>query len=122
MIVLCIANTTQSGMEYDLKIGNKYLVTGISWIPKNESDNQVLYEIVNDAGNLRPVPATLFQIHDSRCSKYWITRFGESGNFSIRPEAFFRDYFHDDLSEGLFEVVNIYKETVSLLRQEFESN
>src|SRR5687768_3774422 len=108
MIVLCITNTLQDGMEYDLKIGNKYLVTGISWIPKNDSNSRVLYEVINDAGNLRPVPATLFQIHDDRCSKYWVTRFDESGNFSIRPEAFFRDYFHDDLSEGLFDAVKIF--------------
>jgi hypothetical protein len=122
MIVICTQNILNSGSEYNVIIGNKYLVTGISCIPKNNFDTQVLYEVVNDAGNLRPIPAALFEIQDDRCSKYWVTNVSKSGGISIRPKAFFREYFHDDLSEGLIEVVNIFKETVEILKHEFDSD
>jgi len=118
MIVACTSRVVKNGLEYELVVGKEYLVTGISFIPSNSQDTQVLYEIVNDAGNLRPVPSTLFKVIDDRCSKYWIAKAKDSGTFSIRPKEFFRKYFHDDLSNGVGEIVAIYDDVVKKMMAE----
>lgn len=105
--------------DYQLKIGGIYLVLGITFcLPEEPHGGGVLYEVLNDFGDVRGIPACLFEIEDSRCSKYWIARKIESGALLLWPEEFFVKFFHDDLSEGVPEVKRTFDLVVGKMRAE----
>ena len=62
-------------------------------------------EMVSDYGHLRNAPLLLFEIVDGRVSRYWERRTWPHGEVTFRPASLYREYYHDDLSEGVPEVV-----------------
>jgi hypothetical protein len=67
-----------------------------------------------------PAPLCLFEIVDERPSIYWKIKKRSDYELSLWPEEFYQEYFHDDLSEGVPEVVAIYNQVVERLEKEFD--
>ncbi|QKJ01550.1 hypothetical protein [Yersinia mollaretii] len=66
------------------------------------------------------VPLCIFDIVDGRPSSYWKIEKLSEYEISLWPEEFYREYFHDDLSDGDPEVVEIFKRVVDKLEKEFD--
>lgn len=95
------------------------MVLGITFLlPAPPHGGGVRYEILNDHGKCRSIPALLFELVDRRVSKHWVARQDDDGALLLWPEAFYSDFFHDDLSEGLAQAVQVFTSVVELLRHE----
>lgn len=66
-----------------------------------------------------PAPVCLFVIVDERPSLYWRIKQLSQYEISLWPEEFYQEYFQDDLTDGVPEVVEIYKGVVERLEKEF---
>jgi hypothetical protein len=112
---------TTNLIEYQLVVGRSYLVLGITMMTAGEPHGGgAHYQILNDYGAIRSIPSLLFEIEDVRCSRFWVAKSRENGALLLWPEEFFIEYFHDDLSEGIQETVEIFKAVVNRMSAEFE--
>jgi hypothetical protein len=71
----------------------------------------------SDTGYLYPVPLVLFEIADSRPSRYWEVRLRE-GQLELAPPLLFTDFFFDDLAEGVAAVKAAFQELSSIMQLE----
>ena len=80
-----------------ITVGKEYLVLGIvSIIESPQYGNTALFEIVNDQDHFVFYPAVLFAVTDPRCSSYWRASVSGEGSVTLRPQEFYREFFHDD--------------------------
>jgi hypothetical protein len=101
-------------------VGKEYLVLGIiSIIGSPDYGNTALLEIVNDHSQLVFPPAVLFEVTDARCSSYWRAAISGDGSLTLRPVELYREFFHDDLSEGDPATRQVFEEVVAKLEAEF---
>ena len=52
-------------------------------------------------------------------SKFWELRKFPSGNIAIWPPTLYREFYHDDLSEDIIEVVEDFKRVKEQILGEF---
>lgn len=117
----CQLGVKNPAPEYQLRVGGEYLVLGITFLlPTPPHGGGVRYEILNDYGKCRSIPAFLFEVVDGRASQHWLARQSEDGALLLWPKAFYLEFFHDDLSEGVAQAVQAFSSVVELLRQEQE--
>jgi len=109
--------TSWSG-TYPIEIGKTYTVLGIS--VRANSGPGIMLDIPADRYVL-PLPLCLFDIVDSRPSRYWQAQ--KEGDYVLRlqPEAFFIKSFFDKLSELDPEVSAIYRELRARMESEFDA-
>jgi hypothetical protein len=102
--------------QFGVAAGEKYLVFGLSIV-----DGETWIDILLlPSGYLHSVPLILFEILDRRLSKYWVIGFGPKGNLIMRPSSIVdQPYYFDDLSNGVPEVVEDFREVKELLEAEF---
>lgn len=99
--------------EFYLTVGQIYVVFGmqilggIPWL-----------ELASDTNYLFSVPLCLFEIIDARVSQYWEVHMDRDGNLLIWPSSFYRDYYYDDLAEGIKEIVEDFNHVRSLIEAE----
>ena len=106
--------------EFALTKGRDYLVFGVQFIAFSSIYGRiVLFDIENDDGVLLPVPNTLFDVVDGRVSNCWTVQQDAGADIKIWPEEFYRDYFHDDLSNGDAEAVAAFAKVRHRLESEF---
>lgn len=67
-----------------------------------------------------PAPLCLFEIIDDRPSVYWKVKRLSDYELALWPEEFYQKFFQDDLTDGVPEVVAIYKQVVERLEKEFD--
>ncbi|RMG27520.1 MAG: hypothetical protein D6732_20015 [Methanobacteriota archaeon] len=102
--------------EFGVEIGKEYIVFGLSVL-----GGSVWIDIESEMEYIYPVPLCLFEIIDGRVSKYWEIRTTTGGNVLVWPSSFFREYFHDDLSEGVPEVLEEFRRIKMLMEAEANS-
>lgn len=106
--------------NHALTVGKEYLVLGIvSIIDSPQYGNTALFEIVNDGRQFVLFPAVLFEVTDARCSSYWRAAVSGDGSVTLRPEELYREFFHDDLSEGDPATRQVFQAVVAKLETEF---
>lgn len=99
--------------------GKEYVVLGITYAPSSSCYAGVpTVEIKNDNGGLSVVPLFMFDVIDSSASRYWDVRF-DGGTLTMLPESFYAEFYHDDLSEGVPEILHDFNEVYKKI--EFES-
>ncbi len=106
---------------FGVTIGKEYVVLGVAFhinLPGFGTGVQIQFH--DDDGNLAFAPLFLFEIIDGRPSRYWVAQFYEDGRFKIQPLSFYKEYYHDDLSEGREEVVEDFNRVRKLLEAESE--
>lgn len=103
--------------EYMLTVGKEYLVLGLSINAGSVIfGTSAVLQVIDDAGRLEMVPAPLFDIKNGRPSQFWRARQLKDLGLALWPEEFYRDYFHDDLSDGVPEA----KEVLAAVIRRFE--
>jgi len=107
--------------DFHISKDKEYLVLGISFLFDPSVGRCSMVEIVNEYGHLSSVPLFLFEIINPSVSKYWKIKIFNEFTIAFWPEPFYREYFHDDLSENIEEVVNDFKKVKHLLEKEFEN-
>ena len=106
--------------SFPITVGKEYLVLGIETY-----NNSVAYgtcvgiQYKTDDGNLLSTPIILFEITDPRVSNYWEARITDDGGLLLWPTAFYREYYHDDLSSGVPEVMKDFNYVYDLLDKEY---
>lgn len=111
--------TDNQDPHYPYVIGEDYTVLAMSSkIGINAGTLLQLQKIPMDY--IISVPLCLFDIVDDRPSAYWRIKKLSEHEISLWPEEFYQEYFHDDLSDGVPEVVDIYKKVVKKLEEEFD--
>jgi hypothetical protein len=73
---------------------------------------------ISDYGHLVSAPLCLFEVVDSTASRYWQLRVRDDGTVTLWPASFYREYFHDDLSEGVLEVSQEFAQARKLIESE----
>jgi hypothetical protein len=71
---------------------------GITWVEIELSTEVVV-----------SVPLFLFEILDGRPSRLWDVRLHEDGALTLWPPAFYEQYFHDRLSDGVEKAVRDFR-------------
>lgn len=109
--------------QFFITEGEIYLVLGLSflWNARLFGSGMTL-QVKNDYGRPTWAPACLFEIIDSRVSSYWELKIDGDGDVHLWPPSFYRDYYHDDLSEEVPAVLEDYKRVVALLQAETSSD
>ena len=132
MVIKCISirpNVSQKELlpeayrnaDFHITENKEYLVLGIRFLLDSSVGRCSMVEISSDYGHLSSVPLFLFEIIDSSVSKYWKIKIFNEFTITLWPEAFYREYFHDDLSENIEEVVNDFKRIKLLLEDELKN-
>ncbi|CAM3723034.1 hypothetical protein POKO110462_17115 [Pontibacter korlensis] len=126
MIVRCISNIKNDSLlnssdliqsinqDYHVTIGKLYLVYGV----QINADGSRYIDYFSDSGNLAQAPLEFFDVIDGKVSKYWQLKIWSSNDVTLWPAIFYQDYFHDDLSEAVEEVVKGFEEIKNLLEEE----
>ena len=128
MKIKCLSN--QLNNEQVLKLGktpkwfstitpnNEYTVLGVYFSNESVFMKGITFEICSDVQMIETVPACLFEIIDSRVSQFWHAKQSDN-SFLLWPKEFYQEFFHDDLTDGVPEVVETFKKVVYLMEREF---
>src|SRR5258705_244668 len=60
----------------------------------------VYLDLVDDYGRWSESPLFLFDIVDTRPSKFWVARKFPDSTLALWPESFFQEFYHDLLTDG----------------------
>ena len=105
--------------KFGVTAGMLYLVLGLSFYPESSfSGKGLIFQIEADSGEPSWAPACLFAIIDPRVSRYWSLKMETDGSVHLWPPSFYRDFYHEDLSEGVSAIVDDYKKMLSILKAE----
>lgn len=114
--------TPQLRSVYQLSEGREYTVLGVLFVVNSPIFGSTpLLDVQDDFGFCYSVPACLFEVVDPRPSGYWRARSVGSFDMALWPEEFYQEFFHDHLSDGIPEVVKVFKELVQRLQSEFRN-
>ena len=105
-------------LRFALTIGKEYTVYALyAW------QGQVWYYICDDNYMYYPQenPAPLFEVVDSRSSKYWEVEMAKNGLLTMAfPEWFVDPYFYDKLTDQEEAEVLMFEKRKELMDAEFE--
>ena len=120
MLVRFVSTTKPEGIhpqDFAFTIGGQHVVLGVHFAIKSSLHGTGTWlHLLNDDGQLGWAPLSMFAIADARVSQLWRVRRHDDGTVSLYPELFHREFFHDDLSEGVPEVVQAF----AILRETLE--
>lgn len=108
-----------TNQKFGVTINNEYIVIGISFhinLPGFGTGVQI--QFFNDDDNLAFAPLSMFDIIDARPSRYWNARFYDDGSLEFQPPSLYRKYYHDDLSDGIPNIVDDMMHIRKLLEEE----
>jgi len=132
MVIKCISirpNSSQKELlpnayknaDFHITENKEYLVLGIRFMLDSSLGRCCIAEISSDYSHLTSVPLFLFEIIDPSVSKYWKIKVFDEFTIALWPEVFYKEYFHDDLSENVKENVDEFKSVKLLIEEEFRS-
>jgi hypothetical protein len=101
--------------DFHIASGKEYVVFGLEF---SLDSNIPSVSLVGEYDKLRDAPLCLFEIIDARVSRYWEVRASGNGVLVFWPHSFFREYYHDDLSELVPEVVADFERVRAMMEAE----
>ena len=107
------------GLSGHLQVGKEYVVLGISHDTRSEYWITHLLELPDELGGCTYAPLCLFEITDPRPSIFWKAKIIDN-DLTLWPPEFYREFFHDDLSEGKPEIKRVFDIVVDRLTYEFD--
>ncbi|WP_253306892.1 hypothetical protein [unidentified bacterial endosymbiont] len=128
MKVICLANklskdqkkqlgiVEENDFKYPFEEGQIYTVLGMT---NNLIENGSI-TLEMPYFYIFPTPLCLFNVIDDRPSKYWKIKKISEHQIAFRPEEFYQKYFHDRLSDGDPEFIDIYQKVLEKLEKEFD--
>jgi hypothetical protein len=112
--------TPQLQSVYQLSVGKEYTILGVLFVVQSSIfGSEPLFDIQDDMGFCNSVPACLFEVADARPSRYWRAKRVGSFDLALWPEEFYQEFFHDHLSNGMPDEVEIFKDLTQRLKSEF---
>ena len=100
-------------------IGKVYVVLGVTYDSNPDSYSITLIDLRDDIGNCTSIPICLTEIIDPRPSIFWRGKIIEN-DLVLWPTEFYREFFHDDLSEEKPEIRKVFDIVVDRLTYEFD--
>lgn len=108
---------------YQVTVGKIYLVLGISFfVGSSVYGNCCLFTIQDDAGRCISIPSAIAEITDGRASRFWVARASDELGLTLWPEEFYKNFFHDRVTDGEDEAVEIFGAVIGRLEAEFVSD
>lgn len=104
--------------DYPFVVGETYTVLGIH--TQTGYYAGTMLHMPSPSGYVIPTPLCLFDVIDDRPSSYWRIRKYDDCHLTLWPEEFYQEYFHDYLSDGVPELIEIYNRVVEQLEKEFD--
>lgn len=100
--------------------GKEYIVFGLSiGIDDESADCKGLWiEYLTDFENLITAPICLFEFVESTPSTHWELRVRKNGSVALWPSSFYREYFFEDVSEGVPEVLADFRAVRKIIEAE----
>src|SRR5690348_16577289 len=100
--------------------GKEYIVFGLSiGIDDESADCKGLWiEYLTDFENLIAAPICLFEFVERTPSTHWERRVRKNGSVDLCPSSFYREYFFEDISEGVPEVVADFRAVRKIIEAE----
>lgn len=105
-------------MEFGISIGQEFVVFGMCFL-----DGIPWIEIANDSMTyVYSVPLCLFKVIDSHVSKYWSLHTNENGDIYLWPLSFYKPFYHDDLTDGVPDIVKDFQRVRDMILEEDFTN
>jgi hypothetical protein len=105
--------------SFGVEIGREYTVLALDFFVRSNLFGTGPYvEIADELDRLGWAPLCLFEILDASVSRFWKACVLEHSTLSLAPPAFRTEYYHDDLSERVPEVVEDFRRLRALLEAE----
>ncbi len=110
--------------QFRLPIGQEFVVFGLSilggqpWVAVLPEPSFGYIE----PGFLVRYPLCLFDIVEGHVSQYWELRCEENGNLFFWPASFYREYYMDDLTNFVPEIVGDFSRVRGLIEAEAASH
>ena len=102
-----------------LTVGREYIVLGLTYSRRLETyAGHPVFEVLNEGGYITMAPSFLFEIIDGSASRHWQFNFRDGDILEFEPPSFCRPYYHDELSDGVPEVVRDFQSVCALLQEE----
>lgn len=101
-------------MVFGVNLGKEYIVIAISFL----SGAPWIFILNESETYIHPVPLCLFEIVDGVVSRFWVAKTNADGYFNLWPPSFYQPYYHDDLTEGVAEVVEDFNRVKQLILDE----
>lgn len=119
--IIKLGRTYNNNQIFDITVGNIYTVLSVQYMYESTFfGTGIIVQIKDDQQHLSFAPICLFAIVDNRVSKYWEVFDRGDGEIQLCPPSFNQKYYHDDLSEGIPEIVEDFERVCSLLDAEYE--
>ena len=108
--------------DFHVTVGREYVVFGMEfYVDSSSRGTGTWIALVSDYGNLMSAPLCIFEITDARVSRFLECRNSDANVVVLWPAPFYREYFHDDLGEGVDIAVEEFKRVRSLIEGEFSN-
>lgn len=75
-------------------------------------------QVVSKDEHLINAPLCLFQVIDGTLSRFWEISVNQKGTVCFCPPSFLKEYYYDDLSEGVKEIRNDFNRIKNLILNE----
>ena|SRR5215813_6375975 len=106
--------------DFHVTVGREYVVLGMEfYVDSSTRGTGVWVAFLCDYEHLTSAPLCMFTITDPRVSRFWECRDSDSNIIVLWPPSFYREYYHDDLSEDVKEVVEDFRQVRALIEGEF---
>lgn len=100
--------------DYALVLGKTYLVLGLFVSP----GGLIWVDIPADGGWPQTVPLFVFEVVDSKVSRYWDVFYSSEGSLSLEPAPFHESTFASRVADNQPEAELVYKQYCELLEME----
>lgn len=114
-----LGNNAARKNHFSISIGKEYTVFGLT-SSFGDMGCGCFVQLLSDYDHLVHIPIVLFEIVDSRLSKYWELKRFADGDIAIWPPSLYQEYYHDDLSEDVYEVIEDFKLVKAQILHEFD--
>jgi hypothetical protein len=97
---------------FQVTVGKEYIVFGLTiGIEPDYAGRGLFIHHLSDSplGYVVSTPACLFEIVDGTASRYWEVRLHNQGTITLWPSSFYREYYHDDLTSLVPEVIQDFE-------------
>ena len=105
-------------INFELTPGREYAVLGLNFRGSSGWNKGVVVLLRDDVGRCAFVPICLLKISNAIVPSLWRAKITEETNLCLWPEEFFADFFHDDLSDGVPAVQDVFRRVCEAIEDE----
>ncbi len=110
--------TKDNRTSFELTVGEEYTVLGISFQTMSPLNKGTILLLRDDIGRCAFIPVCLVDVSNAIPSIYWRAKKKDDFSLSFWPEEFFAEYFHDDLSDGIPEIKEVFDRVCQTMERE----